>query len=218
MKVCLAALRPDLVLAVVSVCEDLTHESDASSWFDWRQLELPRYFAKTSASPVATLDSRAAANNDFESFLRVLGPQLAACRTPIDETMRARWQHTFSELDGLLESCQRQQVPLAIVLVPGEFQVDRALGATLARRMGYTSEQFDVDLPQRRMAGFADLRKLPLLDLLPHLRLCRQSTYEPNGTAWNAQGDTVAASAIGGWLESRYGSQLASAAQLSSAP
>jgi len=132
--------------------------------------------------------------------------------------MRARWQATLAHLDRLLENCQRQQMPLALVLVPGEFQVNRGLCVTLARRMGCPAEQFDVDLPQRRLAGFADHRKLPLVDLLPYLRLCRQSPYEPNATAWNEQGHAVAASAIGGWLVSRYGSQLASAAQLSSAP
>jgi hypothetical protein len=216
----LAALRPDLVLAVVSVCEDLTHGPEIKSWFDWRQLELPTWFATKSDSARGTIGSAISpqASGDFESFLRSLGPQLAACRTPIDETMQARWQATLAHLDRLLENCRRQQMPLALVLVPGEIQVNRGLCVMLARRMGCTDEQFDVDLPQRRLAGFADHRKLPLVDLLPHLRLCRQSPYEPNATAWNEQGHAAAAAAIGGWLESRYGSQLASAAQLSSAP
>ncbi|MBI3840300.1 MAG: hypothetical protein HY288_20450 [Planctomycetia bacterium] len=216
----LTAFRPDLVLAVVSVCEDLTYEPGRTTWFDWRQLELPRWFT-TNGEPARAIDHAlrpSSSGGDLESFLRALGPQLAACRTPIDQTMRARWQEAFTHLDRLLESCQRQQIPLALVVVPGEFQVNRGLCATLTRRMGYTAEQFDVDLPQRRIAGFADHRKLPLVDLLPYLRLCRQSPYEPNDTAWNEQGNAVAASAIGGWLESRYGGQLASAAQLSSAP
>jgi hypothetical protein len=102
-----------------------------------------------------------------------------------------------------------------LVLVPGEFQVNRTLCDMLVRRLGCTSEQFDVELPQRRLAGFAEGRQLPVLDLLPHLRLARQSLYRPNATAWNEQGSVAAASAIGGWLQSRYGGELELAAQLS---
>ena len=216
----LVACQPDLLLTVLSVCEDLERPAPSTNWFDWRQLELMQRFAGPSNKSDADSGPRqqAVALGDFESFLQALAPQLLACRTPIDSGMRARWQQTFGSLDSLLKTCRKQGIPTALVLVPGEFQVNRTLCETLVRRAGGTSEQFDVELPQRRWSGFAEHRNLPVLDLLPHLRLCGKSPYERNATTWNEQGDTTAAAAIGGWLQSRYRGQLALAAQLSSAP
>ncbi len=217
----LSAARPDLVLAVLSACEDLAHEAPAACRFDWRQFELARLVVGAHhgpAEPSGNSSTNVAGGDDFESFLRGLTPQLSVCRTPIDPSMHSRWRRTFTSLNRLLDNCRDQRLAVALVLVPGEFQVNRALCATSVRRAGCTSEQLDVELPQRKLAGFAEQRSVPLIDLLPPLRLCRQSPYERNAGAWNDQGNTAAATAIGGWLESRYGGQLAVAGKLSSAP
>jgi hypothetical protein len=213
----LHANQPDLVLVMMSVCEDLTAAAAAANWFDWRQLELPRWFSAAPGTSSRVISLREG-SDDFESFLRRVSPQMAACRTPMDPAMRERWQAMWGHLEKMQRLCRARQVPLALVLVPGEFQVNHRLSSTLARRMGYAADQFDLELPQRRMAGFAEHCQLPVLDLLPHLKLCRQSPYEPNGQRWNEHGKAAAAAAISGWLESRYGTQLASAAQLSSTP
>lgn len=215
----LADLRPDLALAVFSVCENLAHEPATQSLFDWRQLELVRLVGGNNLAARDTgFASSQTTDKGFESYLGAMGPQLVACRTPIDDAMRARWQRTFSALDNVVAGCRERRIPVGLVLVPSQFQVNRTLCETLARRMGYSAEQIDVDLPQRNLAGFAEHRQVPLLDLLPHLRLQRESIYLPGAATWNERGNTAAAAAIGGWLESRYGGQLALAAELSSAP
>lgn len=216
----LAAMRPDVVLAVVAACDAVAHDRPAASWFDWRQWELARRLGRDSQAleDVVPRADASSGGQDFEGFLGALAPQVAACRTPIDEVMRARWQRTFSSLDDVRVSCRKERLPLGLVLVPGPFQLNRALQEALARRLNYSAQQFDVDLPQRRLAGFAESRKLPLLDLLPHLRIHAQPLYRPGGADWNERGSAAAATAIGGWLESCYGGQLALAAQLSSAP
>jgi hypothetical protein len=214
----LSKLHPDLALALVSVCDNLSHERPPASWFDWRQLELMRLVAGDSSVPptVTAKVDMPADSDDFEAFLRALTPQLQVCRAPVDETMRARWQRTFGALDEALVNCRRLRIPMGLVLVPAQFQVNRALCETLARRAGGSIEQLDVDLPQRSLTGFAERRQLPVLDLLPHLRMASSSLYKPNSPQWNERGAAVAASAMGGWLESYYGSQLAMAALLSS--
>jgi hypothetical protein len=166
----------------------------------------------------SALAPKALARDSFESFLERLGPQLAACRAPQDEAMRSSRQQAFSSLDRMLADCHARRLPVALVLVPGQFQVNPMLAETLARRHGYESGQLDLELPQRQWAGFAEPRKVPLVDLLPALRLCHQSAYQRNAQAWNDTGNAAAAAAIGGWLESRYGRQLSVAAQLTSSP
>ncbi|MGD9724448.1 MAG: hypothetical protein AB7O59_24405 [Pirellulales bacterium] len=211
-----AEARVDLVLAMLSVCDDLTRDVPAPSWFDWRQFELARWLRGTTAPAATVLTAKRAA--DFESFCRSVAPQLAACRTPIDERMRTRWQQTLQAVDGLVAQCDSTKVEVALVLVPGEFQVNRALCATLARRSGYAPGQLDVDLPQRKLACYAAKRRVPVVDLLPALRLLADSPYERNAETWNEDGHAAAAGAISGWLESRYGRQLGVSARLTSAP
>jgi len=208
----ITASRPDLVLAVLPVCEDLAQPAPERSLFDWRQLEL--VVRVLGEGEVAVVERPAA--GDFESFLDALAPQLVACRTPISSEARERWQRMYDDVDRIAASCREADVPLALVVVPGEFQVNHQLRDTLLRRAGIPADRFDAELPQRQLAGYAHERKLPVIDLLPHLRLCREAVYERNATALNDQGHQAAATAIGGWLHSRYGGQLA--AQLSKTP
>ncbi|MEX2114623.1 MAG: hypothetical protein WD845_15625, partial [Pirellulales bacterium] len=190
----LADQRVDLVLAMLTVCDELTRERPAPSWFDWRQLELARMVGAQAEVPAdAPASSTTAA--DFESFCGIVSPQLAACRTPIDDRMRQRWQQTFASVDALADACRANRLSLAIVLVPGEFQLNRALRDTLARRAGYAADRLDVELPQRKLAGYAAERRLPLVDLLPTLRLCRESPYERHAEHFSATGHQATAAA-----------------------
>jgi hypothetical protein len=211
--------KVDLLLVMVPVCQDVPRAACAKSWFDWRAFELAEtLLGRQPSEETPRRGVRPAAGDDFEAFLDRLGPQLASCRAPQGEAMRLQWQQTFASLDRTLTDCRDLKLPVALVLVPGQFQVDPMLADTLARRHGYASGQLDLELPQRKWAGFAEPRKVPLVDLLGPLRLCRQSAYERNTQTWNEAGNATAAAAIGGWLESRYGRQLSLAAQLTSSP
>jgi hypothetical protein len=201
---------------MLSVCEDITRAAPESSWFDWRQFELAQLVGAETPGAGASPGQQVA--TDFESFCGILAPQLAACRTPIDDNMHERWQQTFDAVDNLVAACRASDVAVALVLVPGEFQVNRSLCDTLARRAGYTTEQVDVELPQRKLTSFAANRRLPLIDLLPQLRLCGQSPYERHAATWSDAGHTAAATAIGGWLEGRFGQQLGISTRLTSTP
>jgi len=207
------AVRADLVLIVLPVCEDLAREAIQTSVFDWRQLELASLLRDGSRNETPTPTAR---SQDFETYLGEVNAHLAACRTPLNDTMRKRWERTYTSLDRAIAGCRAADVPMALVVVPGEFQLNPGLRDTLLRRGGVASEQFDLELPQRRLAGYAQQREVPLVDLLPHLRLCREAVYERHATTLNEQGNQAAASAISGWLASRYGDRLA--AQLSKAP
>mgnify|MGYP006969345302 CR=1 FL=1 len=212
----LVATRTDLALIVLSVCDDLTREVPAASWFDWRQFELARALGASSAAP-ETRTTAVEPADDLESFCETIGPQLAACRTPIDDKMRKRWARTYRRVDRLVAQCRAADLAVAVVLVPGEFQVNGQLCDTLARRNGYTQKQLDVDLPQRKFACYAADRKLPLIDLLPSLRLCQQSPYQRHTEAFNEQGHEAAAQVVGGWIQSRYSHQLSLSARLTKA-
>ena len=207
------ALRADLVLIVLPVCEDLARDAVHASLFDWRQMELASLLTDGSRHEKSAPVPKA---EDFEAYLGEVSTHLVACRTPLSDTMRSRWERTYAALDRAIAGCRAAEVPLALIVVPGEFQLNVGLRDTLLRRGGVSPEQFDPELPQRRLAGYAQQREVPLVDLLPHLRLCRDAVYERHATTLNDHGNQAAASAISGWLASRYGDRLA--AQLSKAP
>jgi len=202
----LEASKPDVVLAVLPACSEWAPTPTKRSLFDRERFELSRV---VFGAPADRDSPAAEAHADYESFLNELGADLAACRTPLDETMRERWERTFAALDEAVDTCRTASVPLTLVVVPGELQLNQGLRMALLRRYGMTSEQVDVELPQRRLAGYAQQRAVPVVDLLPHLRLCRQAVYERHQTELSDRGNIVAASAIGGWLESRYRDQMA---------
>jgi hypothetical protein len=176
----LNAQQPNLVLVATTPCAELSRAATASSWFDWRQYELAR---RMGAEPriVTAPTTAAAVEEGFEARLRRLAPQLAACRTPIDDAMRMRWEQKFATLERLLAACSKRRIALGLVVVPSEFQMNAALCQTLARRSGASPDQIDVELPNRRLADFAQRHDLPLFDLLPHLRLSSRPLYERGG-------------------------------------
>jgi hypothetical protein len=103
---------------------------------------------------------------------------------------------------------------VSLVVTPSRFQVDPLLFKTLVRRQGLSVEQYDLELPQRYLADYAQQRRLPVLDLLRPLRSGGSKLYERNTAMWNDRGNQSLAAAIGGWLESCYGGQLAAAQSL----
>jgi hypothetical protein len=127
----------DLLLVVLPVCELVTGHEQPTDWFDWRQLELARPFGSAPCADVANDCARTQASaGDFEAFLAEQGPQLTACRSPISDVTHRRWAQIHGAIDTLASRCHAQGMPLALVLAPGEFQVNTRLVDVLVRRSG----------------------------------------------------------------------------------
>jgi len=146
---------------------------------------------------------------DYEGYLRWCGQRLAICRKPIDDELERLWRDSLAQLDDLIGQCRRRKLPLALVVAPAEFQVDRRLCETLRRRAGYETGQLDLELPQRRLAQFAFAHELPLVDLLPHFRASETSPYLRQAANWNEHGHALAGQVLGGWLQVHYGEDIA---------
>lgn len=208
-----AHFKPDLVLVFLSIGDDITHEVPLPSSFDWRGLRILQWAAGpgfVASGYLSNFGPAAVARAfDDEAYLRSCARRLVICRTPIDEAMHGRWQQSLAHLDDVMHQCRRVNVPMALVLAPGEFQVSRTLCEALRRRAGYSAEELDLELPQRRLAGFADQRQLPVLDLLPHFRAAEISPFSQNAHHWNDHGHAIAAGILSNWLQSRFGAMIA---------
>jgi hypothetical protein len=208
-----AQFQPDLVLVFLSIGDDITHEVPLPTIFDWRGLRIlqrtagPRFLASNGLLSFTAGAADMPLNH--ESYLRSCARRLVVCRTPIDDSMHRRWQQSLAHLDNVVRQCRQQEVPMALILAPGEFQVSRTLCEALRRRAGYGAEELDLELPQRRLAGFADQRQLPVLDLLPHFRAAEISPFGQNAHHWNDHGHSIAADVLSSWLQTRFGAMIA---------
>lgn len=214
-----ADFRPGLVLVFVSIEDDITRELPLPDTFEWQGLRLYQTAARALAG---TTGSRTAADQLPDKTLAAFPANvgegektegLAVCRTPLDDAMRSRWDEALAHVSDLVEQCQRRELPCALVIVPGAFQVNPSHCASLARRAGYTTEELDLELPQRRLAGFAEERAVAHLDLLPYLRRADQPLYAPQQETWNSAGHATAANAIHGWLTRQFGPLMTSDVQ-----
>lgn len=201
--------RPDLVLAFLSVGTDLSAMPATRGVFDWQGLRICQWSAAALWSPgEQTASPQSPGVDEYETFLRREGELLKICRTPITAKMQARWQATLQELDALVVTSARQRTPLAFVLVPCAFQVDRRLCRRLCRRLGCDEKDIDLELPQRRLAQFADQHEIPTFDLLPRLRASETTPYVRHADGWNERGNRVVARALSQWLSAQFGTLL----------
>lgn len=210
-----ANYRPDLILVCLSVDESITARVPLPGRFDWQSLRIGQFTGRLLGRSRSWLDPQQLLEpaSGHEAYLSQRAAQLTLCRTPLDDAMRQSWDETLEHLDDLTAQCDRRALPLAVVLVPSDFQVNRQLCDRLRRRSGLEQHQLDLELPQRRLRAFADARDLPWLDLLPHLRAAPAAPFGRDDTSLNETGNRVAAEALGEWLAKRFGPQIAASMQ-----
>lgn len=203
--------QPDLVLAVVSVGQELTQPVVPPDWFDPRGLYLYQVGSLLLQDKPSGVDPThwTTESESVQDYLQHCVDQLAICRTPIDRQMHNRWRELFLHFDQLVDACRAQNVPVGIVVSPSEFQVNSTLFKIVQRRAGYRPEELDLELPQRRLAQYVQQRELLMLDLLPYLRSSDQMPFERNQRVFNEHGHTLAARLIGHWIQSHFSGLVA---------
>jgi hypothetical protein len=213
-----APSAPDLVLCFLSVDSDVTEQIPLPGLFDWRGLKLCQLADRPLGMDLATgllADADIALSwhrrHGRCEFLQDRARHLSVCRAPMGAEMRTRWDEIFARLVALSDECRERQLDFGIVVVPGDFQVNPALCETLQRRLGYSSNNVDIKLPQRRFALFAQQQQLELLDLLPHLENAGPAAFGHNDHRLSDRGAAVAADAVGTWIERGFSEQLAAA-------
>ena len=206
-----ASYRPDLILIFFSVGTDVTDVVPLPGAFQWEGLHLVQFGSRFGGTQRGTKFSQIEASRLAQQpdDLEQCASGLSVCATPIDDRLRQRWQAAFGHLDDALEVCRERDLSPALVVVPGQFQVDAGLCKVLCRRVGRECAKLDMRLPQRRLMQYAKTRDLPMIDLLPILRSSEEPTFERNHRLLNDRGNSLAAEAISAWFAKRYASRPA---------
>jgi hypothetical protein len=101
------------------------------------------------------------------------------------------------------------EIPLVVMIIPDEFQVEDELWATIER--AESNPDLSRFLPQQVLGGWLESNSIPFLDLLPILRAekpladGRLHLYHQNDTHFNARGNRVAGEALARFLAERLG-------------
>ncbi|MDP6764209.1 MAG: hypothetical protein QF903_02335 [Planctomycetota bacterium] len=107
----------------------------------------------------------------------------------------------FESLTRMREACG--PIPLGVMLIPDEFQVEDPLWAAVEAEAGVPLER---DRPQRLLRTWLDEQGIPALDLLAELRAVRpgedgrRHLYHLHDTHFNARGNAVAGRALARFL------------------
>jgi len=161
------------------------------SWLD-EQLVEPAPEALARRFPW-TLDPRLETPSfSAEGFLEI---EAARARVICDPESTDAYEGFFDALTRALEIAGG--TPLAVLLIPDEFQVEDALWeAVLGHRA--VRPPIDRDLPQQRIRAWLEARAVPHLDLLPRLRAVpplgdgNRHLYALRDTHFNTRGNLVA--------------------------
>ncbi len=195
---------PDLVLVSLLVSHDLTEFLPRPRYLDPRQHAIfLRLAGKSQLEPEAASgrsppDRLARPALTEEVFHEVQSHRLDVFLRPAPPSLDKKWQRAAADLDALLAECRRRHVPLAVVLIPDECQINEAALDAALEIANLDRSAVDLDLPQRRLLHFCSERGIPCLDL----RLAFAGVpdaYTPRDTHWNVKGNRLAAEAISTW-------------------
>jgi hypothetical protein len=205
--------RPDLVLVSVFVGNDITESMATPRHLDPRQLAtyllVTRGWRLFRARPLeagmtACVGQRAATSGlPAEVFQEVESRRLEICLRSSAPALEKKWQSALVYLGEIATECRCHHVPLGVVLIPDEFQVNDAVLAEALRCRTLGRDHVDLKMPQRRLLDFFATRAVPCLDLMPAFA-AESDTYAPRDTHWNARGNHLAARRIRDWLEQEF--------------
>lgn len=109
-----------------------------------------------------------------------------------------RWLGALENLAGIHEVAKERGIPILLVIMPDEFQVNENVRKKVFERFQLTPEDYDIESPQKRVVAFAKSRQIAVVDLLESLREADkvQRCYHLQDGHWNSRGNAIAAEAI----------------------
>jgi hypothetical protein len=206
--------RPDLVLVLVSVGNDVTEPLPMPGSFDVRSLRLYQLAALNWMSPGQ--DCTPCVESDSRrQFLCRAERQLLACRTPLDCQTRGQWEQAEAHLDDLIDHGQERGATVVLAVVPMVFQVCAPLASQLQKRNGFEDTSLDLGLPQRRLAAYAASRQVACIDLLPVLCEASGRPFERSSLQLSTAGNQAVAHALEHWITGHFRQLVSPVAQAS---
>ena len=130
-----------------------------------------------------------------EAYLDLEARRLALCHRGDAERFERRLARVAEILTAFRDEVESTGAYFLVLVIPDEFQVDPELFAGVLTHLGKRREDYDLNLPQRRLAELFAARGIATLDVLPAFRehAAVERLYRPRDSHWNAAGNRLAA-------------------------
>jgi lysophospholipase L1-like esterase len=139
------------------------------------------------------------------TYLELTAGRLVVCRKHQTGPDREKWRNVFNYLDAILRDCEARKVPVALLLLPDEFQVNADLLRRALELRSWSQDDIELLLPQKRLADFCQERGVPCLDLFDTIAAAGPDAYITNDGHWTPLGNRVAADTVAEWLRNSVG-------------
>ena len=202
------ALQPDLILLCLYTGNDFQPAASASPLdaSNWRVVgfatRLVRYaaereFRASTAAPAGAPQSGASAPAFSEDgYLGIAAAYVPLLRRERPARLDRAMRETLAVADEIVR--RAAPTPVAIAVLPSEFQVSPPLRDRVLARAGLGEADLDLERPARETHAHFAPREIPVIDLLAAFTAAEaeESTYAPRNTHWNERGNAVAARAL----------------------
>jgi hypothetical protein len=135
-------------------------------------------------------------NFDPEEYLKIEA-QRSIVFMDDDRAFRADVDDALAAMAEIKRLCDEHRVPLFVVIIPDEMQVNIALQKEIMARLR-PGTKWDNTQPNRLLGDRLDRLGVPYLDLYPEFAEASKTTvlYRPRDTHWNIAGNRLAAEVI----------------------
>jgi hypothetical protein len=132
---------------------------------------------------------------DAAAFLDIERDRMSLLHVSRRAEFERLFQETGAVLDVFASEVRDAGAELVVLVVPDEFQVHAEVAREVARSARADLDDYDLDLPQRRLDAHLAARGVAAVDLLPAFRAAGASErlYRLRDTHWNAAGNALAA-------------------------
>ncbi len=120
-------------------------------------------------------------------------------RNPADGIFKSFVEDAVQDLIKIKQIADSQKIPLTIVIIPDEVQVNSQLQQQVKTAFAPNDPNLlDFELPNRMLTERLQQANIDYLDLLPEFIVASKKTplYKPNDTHWNIAGNRLAAELI----------------------
>ena len=119
-----------------------------------------------------------------------------------------QWKSIQQTLIEVRDTCRYYKIPLLVVIIPDENQVNSNLLEEVVKELRKTMDDFQMGYPQKLLTDFFERYEIDYLDLLPVFKKMgdEKSLYTLQDTHWNIDGNLLAAETIFKYLVDRKAS------------
>jgi hypothetical protein len=195
-------LKPDMVLVSFFIGNDFLRETEERKLYSYSYVaSFINYLITLNNQPLSRPDVY---NDDEITFNDAKYVSLESERSDIYNKRNQSFENDLAEAMSYLvkikQQCAERGIDFALVLIPDEVQVNKALQSRVMQIKAFnlSADDFDFALPDRLLAAKLKEQNVRFLDLLDPFASASSQTrlYKPNDTHWNIAGNRLAAELI----------------------